>query len=126
MDKRQEAALRQMREARQVIVDVGELFGHAPEARRVRLLRPPEGHFGQLRREGLSVDKLVEYTAGWDGFTEADLLPPGVGASSPIEFAHELWAELLNDRADLIKRTAQALMDAVAAHLERKAATAGN
>ena len=96
-----------------------------PDGRRVQFRRPLETEFGKFR-SGVSVDHLVEYACGWEGFTEADLLGAAIGSSDPVAFAPELWGRLVRDRLDYVAPVAQAIVDAVTQHLASRDAAAKN
>lgn len=94
-------------------------------ARRVRIRRPPETEFHVLG-QGVEAHHLRQFVVGWDGITEADVLGAAVGASDPLPFDANLWVELARDRADWYRTTAHALIDAITAYLNQKAAAAKN
>ena len=96
-----------------------------PDGKRVQFRRPLETEFGRFRG-GVSVEHLCEHVCGWDGFTEADLLGPAIGASDVQTFAPELWARVVRDRVDYVKPLAEAMAASITEHLAAKAATAKN
>lgn len=93
--------------------------------KRVRIRRPAEAQLARFRN-GITVDHLAECVVGWEGFTEADLLGPAVGASDALPFAPELWGEVVRDRMDWVGTLAEALAEVISAHLAQRAATAKN
>jgi hypothetical protein len=92
---------------------------------RVRIQRPAETDFGRFRA-GVSVDHVIEYVDGWDGFTEASILGASQGSSDAVPFTRELWREIVRDRAEWVQPVAQAIVDAITAHLAARDAAAGN
>lgn len=92
-------------------------------ALRVQLRRPPEGEFHRFSgRPGVSrsqqmAELVPAYTVGWEGFTEAELLGPAVGASSPVPFDAELWAVVLLDNLEWLGACANHLTGLVSQYL---------
>lgn len=96
--------------------------------KRVQIIRPPESEvFNFIRTDGptrtlhCTLAQVTQYTTGWDGITEADLLGAAVGASSPIAFDSALWAVVIADRAQWVNKLSDALVDAIAKHFKQKA-----
>lgn len=87
--------------------------------------RPPAADMPKLK-DGVTVPLLVEFTAGWEGITEADILGAAVGSSDALPFDGELWSHVVADREVWFDKCAAALIDAVAAHLRARRETAGN
>lgn len=52
----------------------------------------------QLSQSGTDADICAACITGWDGVTEADLLPGG--GDKAVSFDKELFAEIIGDRAD--------------------------
>lgn len=119
--------------------ELGVPMGGPPEApRRMTLLRPTEleiqrdllkllpGKDGTpMAKLEVDPDKVHNYVVGWDGYTEADLLGPA-GGSDAAPFAPELVREwLANNPAD-IHVLVEALLTAVATHINSKAEAAKN
>ena len=77
-------------------------------------------------REALTPRDWAAYATGWEGFTEADFLPPGVGASTPVAFAPELWATLLEDTLAWLPLITAGVVGIVSAHLQTLEQTAKN
>ena len=96
-----------------------------PDGKRVQFRRPLETELSKFR-SGVDIEHLCEYVCGWDGFTEADLLGPAIGASDAVAFTPKLWARLVRDRIDYVQPVAQAMVAAITEHLASKAATAKN
>lgn len=96
-----------------------------PGGLRVRFQRPLETEFHKFRH-GVTVDHLCEYVTGWEGFTEATLLGAGIGASDPLAFGPKLWARVVRDRVEYVAPVAQAIADAITAHLGTKDAATKN
>jgi hypothetical protein len=125
------ALLRRMREKRMSWVELepaGVALADQPAepAKRVRVIRPTEVEIGRhlLRGEkqlGVDFEDVVRFTVGWEGFTEVDLLGRGIGASDPLGYDAELWAELLANRTDWLQKLAKHLLDAVSAYVAEQA-----
>ncbi|HEY1395973.1 hypothetical protein, partial [Roseateles sp.] len=47
-------------------------------------------------------DIVIDYTVGWYGVTEADLLGEGIGSSDPVTFSRELFAVVIADHSDWV------------------------
>lgn len=92
---------------------------------RVQFRRPLEAELPQLRG-GVYVEQVCSYVQGWEGFTEATILGEAVGASDPVEFSADLWAEYVRDHSEYVKKIARAIADTVEAHIEAKLAAAKN
>lgn len=92
---------------------------------RVRIQRPAETEFGKFR-SGVTVDDVVHYVDGWDGFTESTILGDAVGAEEPVEFSSDLWRELVRDRAAWVQPVAQAIVYAITEHIAARDAASGN
>lgn len=111
----------QVRAQRQQWLDV------AP-GKRLQIIRPAESQFGEIIRRvkgkaeiSIELPHVCKFVTGWEGFTEADFLGETVGASDPLPFDPELWAEVVADRGDLIKLVSAALIESVVKHFEKKA-----
>nr|WP_315210093.1 hypothetical protein [uncultured Albidiferax sp.] len=117
------ALIQQIRAQRMQWIDI------AP-GKRVRIIRPTEVEVSQIFHQGgkatIGAEEARRFVVDWDGFTEADFLGAAVGASSPLPFDLELWAEVIGDHADWVGLIAHALLDAVVEHRNRRAATAKN
>ena len=96
-----------------------------PGGQRVRLLRPVESELHRFIA-GVNVEDVCRHADGWDGFTEATLLGPAIGASDPLPFNAELWAAYVRDRVDVAKVCVTALAKLISDHLERKDSAAKN
>lgn len=59
------------------------------------------------------LEEVVRYTVGWEGFTEADLLGAGVGASDPAPFDPGLWELTASDHLDWHQTVARALLQGI-------------
>jgi hypothetical protein len=77
-----------------------------------------------------AVPKLREIVGsvviGWRGFTEADLLGPAVGASSPQDFDAEVFAEWVQDETMLLVAIASDAVKSFKEHRDKKAAAEKN
>lgn len=110
-----------LRAQRQSWVDV-------EEGKRVQIIRPSESEVGEFlrgsgksRSMGAELPQVIKYVTGWDGITEADLLGAAVGSSDLAPFDSELWAEVVKDRAEWLKKVSAALLAAIVKHFEQKA-----
>lgn len=92
---------------------------------RVKVRRPAEAEFAQLRR-GVTVETVGAFTVGWDGFSEATFVGSAIGSSDPLPFMPDLWREKVRDNVDWLNTVVQKLVALVEAHIEAKAATAKN
>lgn len=96
-----------------------------PGGKRVQFRRPLETEFGKFR-QGVTVDHLVEFACGWEGFTEADLLGSAIGSSDAVSFSPDLWGRVVRDKLDYVEPLSTAIVDAITQHLARRDATAKN
>lgn len=112
--------LERMRNQRKRWLDLDDA-GH-----RVQLIRPTDievaRHLfkrdaGHLRVEP---EDVVMFTVGWSGFTEADLLGSAVGSSDDVPFDSALWAEVMADRPDWMRKAAEELLGMVIERTEAK------
>lgn len=122
--------LAQMRRRREQVVPLGG-------ERSVTIVRPPETEFGSMLKH-VDVEKKLgtwevgpehvrKYTVGWEGFTEADLLGPEIGASDiKVPFDPEVWAAVAADSTEYQQKVADAILKSVVDHLNGKAETAKN
>lgn len=108
----------QIRAARDAWCDLGD-------GKRVKVRRPGEVAFLEMRH-GLTPQLAVEQVVDWEGFTEADFLPPGVGSSDVVPFDREAWREYAGDSVIVSGAVFQHLAEAVTAALEAKKAAQGN
>lgn len=117
----------QLRAARQKWVEV------AP-GKSVQILRPAEAELAQFLADGaeggrnLSVEvvHVQRFVTDWRGITEADLLGGALASDTPAPFDAALWADVVADRTDWRNTVAQALLDAIVAHFDARAAVAKN
>lgn len=87
---------------------------------RVKIRRPAEAEMARFDG-GLTFDVVSRCVVDWDGFTEADLLGPAIGASDAVPFDAELWAVVAQDHMDWFKPISTALLDAIRTHLGTRA-----
>jgi len=117
--------LAQMRAQRTRWVELEPGTEGGQPAKRVQILRPPEAELPDLLtttadgRHTLAVQQrhVEQYTIGWDGITEADLIGPA-GSSEPAPFATALWAAVTLDRVAWGRTVAQAILAAIVEHRE--------
>lgn len=92
----------------------------------VTVRRPAEAEFGRVASDK-AVDLVADFVVGWQGFTEADLLGPEVGASDiDVPFDADLWREVVRDRIDWVKVVAQRLGELVTEHVNQRGLVAKN
>lgn len=116
MDAR--ALLARMAEQRAVWCDLGGGL-------RVQYRRPPEVELPRLAG-GVRLEHAETYACGWEGFTEATLLGPAVGASDAVAFDRELWAAWLRDNAHAVGVVCEHMAGTVSAYLAQREAAAKN
>ena len=92
---------------------------------RVRVRRPFETVFWRYAK-GVSVDDAIACVVGWEGFSEATVLGAAIGSSDPLPFAPEVWDVLARDRFAWVQKVADAVAEAVRAHIAAAAETAKN
>lgn len=110
-----------VREQRDFVVDLGETH----PGLKVKLRRPAESEMLALRARDAT--EVVQAAAvDWEGFTEALLLGPEVGASDTLPFDAEAWSAWVADQAAVVGHCYAKLLEAVNAHLERVKAARGN
>lgn len=115
----------QMRAARTTWLDLGD--GAA-----VAVIRPTEMEMAPFIRRLFIVGETVpdaelcyRWVTDWRGVTEATLLGGGLGSTAPVQWSADLWAEAVADRREWSSKVAQAVVDAMQAHLAAKVAAAG-
>lgn len=92
---------------------------------RLRFLRPTAMQMPRFRA-GITTGLLVEHALPWEGLTEADVLPAGVGGDSLVPFEANLLAELLDDRPDWFKAACEGMFEQINAWLKQQEAAAKN
>lgn len=131
-----EQILKAMRVQRELGVPMG---GPAEAPRKMTLLRPTDleiqrdlvkllpsdGNGAPSAQLLIDPDTVHTYVVGWSGYTTADLLGPA-GGSDAAPFAPELVREWLSNNPGDIAVLVQALLGAVAEHINRKADAAKN
>ena len=120
------ALLLALRRQREVTVKLGG-------AKKVTFLRPAEVEMAKLlhgtgdtRTWEVGLAEVQSCVVGWDGFTEADVLGQAVGSSDPLAFDAELWALLVADKIDWMRKVADAILKSVVDHINKQDATAKN
>lgn len=104
--------LQQQRE-RQVEVEPGK---------HVTMRGPTETQFTQFLQGGKLVagfEQARDFVVGWKAITEADLLGTAVGASDEVEFSPQLWAEVIANHADWVRKITTALLDYIVEYHQR-------
>jgi len=102
-----------------------EAWVDLPGGQRLQYRRPPEVELPRMAA-GITADLVVEYACGWDRFTEADLLGPGVGSSDPVPFNTDLWAAYVRDKTTVLQVVAAAMAKTVTDFLLARQAEAKN
>lgn len=122
-----EAILKTMRAQRAVWLDL-------EPGKRVQVSRPREAevveHFLRPKAGGgytlmAELPQVQQFVVGWEGFKESDFIG-AAGASDPLPFSAELWAEWISDHLALVPKVAQQLIDSIAAHTNAKEAAEKN
>lgn len=108
--------IKQLREQRMSWVDISP-------GKSVRIIRPPEREIFTGLYKGTSVlvgfEEAKRYVVDWRGFSESDVLGANVGASDPLPFSADLWAELVSDNVEWAQAVQQALLDVVMGYLKK-------
>lgn len=90
------------------------------DGKRVQIIRPTEIELANqfVKNGSIEVDfeEVKRFVVGWEGITEADLLGAAVGASDPIGFTTELWAEFVADNIKWVRTIARAMLDDIVKH----------
>lgn len=112
-----------MEEARRFWCDLPQLG----EGRRVRLRRPDQFNWSELKEGGAkTLDFVVSAAVGWEGVTDADLLGPEFGADAPAAFDVEAWRLLVSDDVEMLSHCFAKMLEVVNAHWEKVKAARGN
>lgn len=69
-------------------------------------------------------DLAHRFVVGWDGVTEADLMPSG--GETAVPFDREIWRRWLEDREDFWQPISQAVMESFTRHAEQTKADKKN
>lgn len=94
--------------------------------RAVKVRRPPEAEMFRFRSAHVSTEDFLRCVVGWRGFKELHIMPPGVGADADVRFDVELWLTLAQDNLVWCAKVAEAVVEAIKAHLDRSEAAAKN
>ncbi len=112
--------------SREKTVDLGD-------GKKVTFRRPSESDMpsllsgeGETRTWSVGIEHVRKYVIGWDGFTEADLLGAGIGASDPVEFNAALWDDVASDNIAWVRTVADAILRSVVDHITARDAVAKN
>lgn len=100
--------------------------------KRIKLRRPAEAEVmdmlkradGKIVGIAIGLSEIKRFAVDWEGFTEADLIPSG--ASDVVAFAPDLFAVVIEDRADWVAKASTALVEKIVAHEGAAEATRGN
>lgn len=88
--------------------------------------RPLEATEMPRFRYGITPALVIEFVVGCYGLTEADVLPKGVGADTPLATSPELLAEVLADRPEWVQKACDWLVTAIEKHIAAKGAAEKN
>ena len=108
-----------MRKAREI---KAEIDGHTFFAR-----RPTDAEASQLFQDGLHGNRVHVsrvFVVGWEGVTEADVVPSG--GSSPVPFDKAVWREWCDDSPDFWEPIYTAVMEAYELHCNKRKDAAKN
>lgn len=72
----------------------------------------------------IGLDMLTKVVVDWKDVTEADLIPSG--ASDPVPFSPELWAEYVADKANIWPPITEKLLELIEQHNKRQEASLKN
>lgn len=119
-----EILLAQMRRRREQVVSL-------EGGKSVTIVRPPETEFGSMLKHvdvekklgtwEVGIEHVLRYTVNWDGFTEADLLGPEIGASDiKVPFDADVWEAYVRDSTITQQKVADAILKSVVDHLTSK------
>jgi hypothetical protein len=93
--------------------------------KRVRYHRPRTAEVPEVAKAG-DIGVAVKLVDGWEGFTEADLLGPSIGANEPVPFHPEVWAEYALDRMHVIAKVLEHIVETMKLHDEQQRAVEKN
>ena len=96
------------------------------EGARVKVRRPAEAELASFMLARREPDTYLRCVVGGEGFTEATLRGPAIGASDPVPFDAEVWLTAARDRTDWITAVSAGVADALNAHLKAKGEAAKN
>jgi len=114
----QSLLIQRLREQRLRWVDTGP-------GRRVQVLVLRETELPQLRNRPL-VDVVCDQAVAWEGYTEATLLGAAIGASDPLPFTPELWAEVARGSIDTVGAVGDVLIGEAKRVMEARAESRKN
>ena len=118
-------------------VTVGEVGeGDAKRVQKVKFTRPPESDFHTMlttvdvesntARWNVELSHVKKYADDWEGFTEADLIGAGVGASDAVPFDSGLFSYWVEDNVEAQRKIGSAILSATVDYLTSREATAKN
>lgn len=115
---KEEHLIKMMLEARESRLELINA-GNGRLARTVTVRRPDEA--GMVRLKSASpLDIARECVVGWDGWTDADLLPEGVGGNEPAPFSKAIWSVYIGDNLEHAARIESFVIDLITAYFEQK------
>ncbi len=92
----------------------------------IRYRRPVEAEYSRFREGSNGIEHVCYFVDGWKGVTEAHLLGPEIGSSDEIAFDGELWSAYIRDNVQEASVIAQAIIEAMNAHEERRGRASKN
>jgi hypothetical protein len=94
--------------------------------KRVKVRRPPEGHFPRFYR-ATEAEQYLRCCVDWEVFTEADIAGAAYGAGDVVvPFDVELWVVVAMDNVEWITKVQSKLVEVITAFLDAKKAAAKN
>jgi hypothetical protein len=108
-------AMMQARESRLILLPAGNGRGE----RSVTVRRPDEAGMVRLKNAP-TLDIARECVVDWHGWTDADLLPEGVGGSDARPFSKAVWAVYIGDHLEHAAQIETYVIDLIAAYFSTK------
>jgi hypothetical protein len=120
----EKSLIKQMLEARDSVLEL-VCEGNGRVARSVTVRRPDEGGMVRLRNAP-TLDIAREVVVDWKGWTEADLLPEGVGGGDTVPFSRSVWAVYVGDNLAHAAAIETRIVELMRDYFERKEAAGKN
>ncbi len=98
------------------------------DGKRICMRRPPELELGDLiesfrERDKSGVEKAAALAVAWEGFMLADAIGEG---DEPVSFDADLWRVLMADNTEWATKAANAVLEMLAEHSQRREDAAKN
>lgn len=90
------------------------------------VVRRPSEYEMVAPKSGTSLDFILRYVVGWDGYTEADLLGQAVGSDQPVGWDPAVFAVYLTDRMADIRAIDTHLGGLITAYAKQRESVAKN